>query len=80
MSTLEISEHRFALDTFDSAFRYIREVVNSDEAVMTMVQGPTIRIIPGSSSTDWVFECGDYKIAQNASPALGFADSRAIAL
>ena len=91
MSELEISEAKFKMAEFDSDNRYIRQVGNPAEAVAWMVEGPSIRLTPGSGGTDgqyaWSFECGPviirsfYDISPTSPVApMGFANSKPIAL
>ena len=74
---------------FSTENRYVRQVADPLDAVMTMVEGPSIAINTGVSGSNgyfaWRFECGALTMAGGSNgvvtaPAAGFAVDRVIAL
>ena len=73
---------------FSTQNRYVRQVANPANAMMAMVEGPSIAIsfeTEGSTFTfNWRYECGSLtRVGGNPSvgpPAAGFATDRLIAL
>lgn len=84
MSDLIIDEARFALGSFDTEFRYVRQTFDTDNLTFWMTQGPTIRIATATDRCSWRFECGPLTaysyLLDLTPPSLGFADNRAVAL
>ncbi len=66
---------------FTTANRYPRQVVNANDTVLTMVQGPSIGINAATNGTNgayigWRYECGALTFFSSngiAAPAVGFA-------
>lgn len=84
MTTMRYESGVFSIGNFSSAKRYIRQVANSGDAIMAMVEGPSIQIAVASGSYAWRFECGSLTKTSAAvygtPPTAGFATDRLIAL